>query len=337
MALLAMMPSINALAQKDPDGVVVYSLPQTNLTFDVDVVCETFHAGPYAAYASKFLGIEARTEDAVTYSLEKVVLTPFVEADNSARFSVNVPSAFKSTMLTLSTTGLVSLAGADPASPSVWRFPAATRGDFSDKGVSSNLSVESATLYHNAGDGFDSFAVQQSIVVEKSLEKKAKEAADMIFKLREYRVAIITGDTDMTYDGEAMGSAVAEMTRLEKQYMAMFVGYSDYSTQSMRYEVIPAASQSRQTIPAFRISESAGLVAQDDPSGAPVMVEIIPDAVKEVVLAPEEAAKKPAPSIRYRTPAICSIRLVQGKNIILQTRVPVYQMGVESSIPVSSK
>ena len=37
---------------------VTYSLPQTTVTVEVDAVQESFFAGPYAAYAKRFLGID---------------------------------------------------------------------------------------------------------------------------------------------------------------------------------------------------------------------------------------------------------------------------------------
>ena len=43
-----------------------------------------------------------------------------------------------------------------------------------------------------------------------------------------------------------MASAVAEITRMENEYMSMFIGYSDISTQKMNYDVVPTADNDAQ-------------------------------------------------------------------------------------------
>ena len=37
----------------------------------------------------------------------------------------------------------------------------------------------------------------------------------------------------------------------------------------------------------------------------------------------------------YRLPAICTVKIMNGVEILLQSRVPVYQLGQESSLPVN--
>ena len=99
--------------------------------------------------------------------------------------------------------------------------------------------------------------MQQNMVVEKSADKKAAEAAETIFKLRQKRLQIVTGDTDATYSGEAMGAAIAELTRLEEEYMTLFVGYSDYNDMAMSFDVIPDAEAESQMYIAFRYGRSS--------------------------------------------------------------------------------
>ena len=66
------------------------------------------------------------------------------------------------------------------------------------------------------------------------------------------------------------------------------------------------------------------------PSG---VLELIP---QEIVSVEEPAAsKKPSVLAYYRIPAVCTVKLIEGVNVLLQTRVPVYQLGVTSSLPVN--
>ena len=203
-------------------------------------------------------------------------MTPFMEADLSERFT-----APEGVVLPLTSQGLVALPSESSASQVSWRFPAMPKADFQSRGVTSNFSVEVTNLYKTGADG-ETVTVRQSLPVEKTLEKRASEAADMILKLRRTRVQIITGDTDMTYSGQAMGDAVAEMKRLEKEYLSLFVGYTDVQPQVYNVEVVPDASKSSQQYVAFRLSETDGAVAADDLSGKPVVLELTPEAVAPV-------------------------------------------------------
>ncbi len=334
LALAMTALAASAQTNEDPQGYVTYALPSTTISLDVEAVQEKFYAGPYAKFAEKYLGIKPRMKDETTVQLTQLKMTPLVEADQNRRYSItaskniNTSSVFK-----LSTTGLVTFADAKFADESVWRFPVEAKGDFSDKGLSSNLTSESTTLYRNEKKEsvYNKVSVQQNMVVEKTLEQKAAETANTILELRRQRLQIVTGDTDATYSGEAMGAAIEELTRLEKEYMTLFVGYSEYQTQKMRFDVVPEAGRENQIYVAFRLSDANGLVPADDVTGKPVVMEIVPQAFRQT------AAKKKgnAEVIYYRIPAVCTVKLKDGADLLLQNRMQIYQLGQDSSIPAS--
>lgn len=340
IALLALSaifaPSVsNAQDKADPSGYVTYSLPSTVIALEVDAVQEKFYAGPYAKFAEKYLGIKARQKDEASYQLTSVKMTPYVEADQSRRYSLELPKGQGPAFLKLTSQGLVSISDGGSSESTNWRFPTAGKGDFSDKGVSSNLTSESTTLYRNdkKESEYNKVSVQQNMIVEKSLEKKAAETAQMILDIRDQRLRIVTGDTDATYSGAAMGAAIDELTRLEKEYLMLFIGYSEFQTQKMNFEVIPQAGETQMYI-AFRLSDAAGLVPADNLSGKPVVMEIVPQKFAEPEGAPEAAKSAKGAVVNYRIPAICNVKLMDGVNMLLQSRIPVYQLGRESSTPL---
>ena len=337
LAFAVTMMSYAAYAQTgtDPEGYVAYSLPMTTISIEVEAVKESFYVGPYARYAEKYLGIKPRMKDETTVQLTQLKMMPLVEADQSRRYvlaaskkSLN-PSVFR-----LGTAGLVTFADSRFADESVWRFPVEGRKDFSDKGISSNLTSEATTLYRNEKkeSAYNRVSVQQNMVVEKTLEQKAAETADMILELRRQRLQIVTGDTDATYSGEAMGAAIEELTRLEKEYMTLFVGYSEFQTQKMKFDVIPQAGKDNQMYVAFRISDKNGLAPADDLTGKPVLMEIVP---QEFVQPEAPVTKSKEDVIYYRIPAMCIVKLKEGAELLMQCRMPIYQLGQESTIPAS--
>lgn len=336
-ALLMMLPfAVSAQKKSDPQGYLTYSLPSTTIMLEVEAVQETFYAGPYAKYAEKYLGIKARQKDETSVQLTRVAMTPFVEADQSRRYSLDVTEGqIEGTFFKLASGGLISFADAMYGNPSQWRFPTDMKGDFSEMGVSSNLTSQSATLYSNAGKS----AVKQNMLVGKTPEQRAAEAADMILKLRAQRLQIVTGDTDATYSGEAMGAAIAEITRLEEEYMMLFTGYEESQTQTMCFEVVPSADQEDQIYIAFRLSDTDGLVPADNLGGKPVIMQIIAQefVTPEVPAVDAKGKKKAVPQVlaHYRIPAVCTVKLMEGAKLLLQSRMPVYQLGQESSLPIN--
>ena len=172
------------------------------------------------------------------------------------------------------------------------------------------------------------------MVVEKTLEQKAAEAAQMILRLRDHRLKIVTGDTDATYSGEAMAAAIQELSSLEKEYMSLFVGYSDFNVQNMRFDVVPSAERESQMYVAFRISDTAGLVPADNLSGKPVVMEIVPQEVAAPVSEGKPGAK--VGCVYYLQPATCTVKIKEGNNLLVQGRMPVYQLGRLGSMPVNT-
>lgn len=342
LALVAVSMSAMSYAQKngDPRGVLTYCLPSTTVSLEVTAVQEHFHAGPYAKYAEKYLGIKARTADESLSRITEIKMTPYVEADLQSRYTLmSSDGKVDASFLKLSSAGLVSMTDAVLSKETSWRFPVESEGDFSDKGVTSNLTSEAVLLYKNdkKDAAFNKVSVQQNMIVAKTLEQKAAETAEMIVNLRKQRLQIVTGDTDATYSGEAMGAAIDELTCLEKEYMTLFLGYTESQSQKMNFEVIPQAGRETQKYIAFRLSDTAGLLSPDNISGKPVLMEFIPQEIMPVQMpvAEKDTKKMPATLAYYRIPAICTVKITDGAVQLLQSRMPVYQLGVVSSVPVN--
>lgn len=337
LLIAALIVSLTAYAQKatDPQGAVTYCLPMTTITIEVTALQENFYAGPYAEFAEKYLGVKTRTEDASVFRITDVKLTPYVEADLNARYSIMLEKGqLDASFLKLSASGLVSFADAAAGRQTSWRFPYASSGDFAGKGVMSNITSKPAELKKSTSN--KKVSVQQSMTVTKTLEQRAKEAADKIIELRQQRLNIVIGNTDATYSGEAMGAAIDELIRLEEEYMTLFFGYTETRTQTMNFDIVPEAGRENQKYRAFRLSDTAGLLPENNLSGKPVFIEFIPQEIQPVeVPADINEKKKPAVLAYYRIPATCTVKLYEGANVLLQTRISVYQLGIEATLPAN--
>lgn len=328
--ITCLMPEAAAQA-----GSVVYSLPRTTVRLTVEAQREAFTAGPYAAYAQKYLGVAARTQNATTYTLQQITLTPCVEADPAVRYAVSLPERATIGFLQLCTQGLVAMADDFAGHPTAWRF-AKEAGTERFEGIDplGNLGSETTTLYKavRSGEGYERVPVSQDNVVEKSPDRKAADAASVIFSLREKRQQIATGDTDATFSGEALQAAIDEITRLEAQYLSLFYGISDISIEIKSFDVTPLPDRKDQRYTAFRISQQ-GLQPASATEGKAVTVEFATEPLAE----PESASDRSKETlIHYRIPVITLCRVVHEGKTLLENRIPVYQLGEESTLPINS-
>ena len=356
VALTAGGQNVNRLekGQTPPDGVVIYSLPMTSIHLSVEAVCETYTPGPYSKWAKKYLGIDVPQEASTSYTLSNIRMTPYLEADRSCSYIVNLDGflgeASPASFFEFSSQGLLLLSDESKGKGDSWRFPSIAPGtEVLSSEATANLTSTETTLYRtvrNESGGCDRVAVRQSQVVEKSPEKKAQEAAAMILSLRENRINIITGNTDATFSGDALRAAVEEIGRLEEEYMSLFTGSTATSLQQMSFDVVPESGKSEELTVAFRLSDTQGLLPPDDVSGRPIVMEITPEDNEDVLytdqiiaeVEPSKARARHEAALRgnifYRIPGICTIRVIDGQNLILKSRMPVYQKGEDLTFPV---
>ena len=273
--------------------------PKTKLTFDVSAQLEQFYAGPYARYAQKYLGVEAKEEDSSKATLTSVVMKYGSDTEASGT--------------------------------SVWSKPGFAQSGFESRGVSANYTSEAATLF---SAGAASRIVSQSVTVEKTPEQKAREAADMVFLLRRNRIQIITGDTDATYSGEAMKAAIDELTALEQEYLSLFLGYTTTQEQKVTFELSPSSDAKDQIYVIFRLSDQEGLLPAEEIGGKPYYLDIAPQEMASAPAADPRAASRAKAVQTVRIPAICDLKVSDGVKTFLQSRIPVYQLGEDRVYPV---
>ena len=304
----------------------IYSLPSTTFVVEVDAVQEYFFAGPYATFAPKMLGFSAPEKDAVTAYVTRVALQPCVEADPSARYPVEAGLEY---LLSLSAQGLVCFRDTLEAEALRWRFSPLPSRDWTDKGLTGSdvLRTETTVEMVQVDTGFVQMPVTRKVPGTKTLEEKAAEAAEIILNVRQERMYIAMGHTDATFSGEALQAALEELSRIEEEYLALFRGYTVERPLHGIFDVQPSADERVQRYVAFVLSDTDGLKAEG--RGTPFYLELEAETNPEPV---DAGGRRRV--LRYREPAICTVRLTQDGRDLLVTRAPVYQLGAECSYTV---
>ena len=322
LCMAAMLP---LMAQEES-----YSLPQTTFTIQVEARQEAFFAGPYADYAKELLNLDVKKADAVTAQLLSVTLIPQLEADPSARFLVEGEDA---SLLPICSQGLIAFGSQQEASALKWRFPALPQAHF--EGAQMTTPKKEVTRIEHkmvqTDTGFVRMPVEQRVMEDKSLKEMADEAAQTLLSIRRERLNIATGNTDATFSGEALSAALAELSRLEEEYMALFTGYTVEKPFHETFEVIPHPAKNQRYL-AFRLSNQEGPVSQG--LGTPYYLELEPEELMEIQ---ENSDKKKSKSltVHYRIPVVCKVTLTEDGKVLIRSRVPVYQLGKEAIISLT--
>ena len=307
-----------------------YSLPMTTVTVEVDAVQESFFAGPYAPFAKKLLGIDVPQQDSFQTFVKEVRLLTRAEADPQARYTLDAKGE-TDRIFVLSSQGLVAFREREEAEDLVWRFDPQPRADFGTVALTPQSRTEVRTTWQvvRTDTSFTRVPVQESVLSEKTPEMKAKEAADLILRARKERFNIATGNTDATFSGEALGAALAELERVEKEYLTLFTGYSVEREHHGSFDVVPSVSAREQEYPAFRLSDREGLAAD----GAGTLYTLVFDPV-EVSEGSHSGRTSGKNVVRYRIPAVCRVSLCAEGKTICTGRFPVYQLGRECMYPL---
>jgi hypothetical protein len=315
--LLCLWPS--ARAQE-----ITYALPSTTLSVQVEVEQVNFFAGPYANYARKFLNMDVKDRDAVSSAITAVEIVPRVEADGQALYTADAENAG---LLSLSAQGLVALQ--NKADASAWRFLPPVNAAFPGS-VASPSKEETRISYKSiqTEEAVVQVPVEHKVKSAKTMEDKAAEAAEMILSVRKDRLNIVSGNTDASYSGEAMGAALKELERIEQEYMALFQGYTVKRTYTASFDVVPEAGQNVQRYLAFRLTDNGPV--PDGQKGVPYYIELEPEQLKYAPDDERSGKKTKVAPLHYRIPAVCRVRFTRDGQRLIEARIPVYQLGMDA-------
>ncbi len=166
--------------------------------------------------------------------------------------------------------------------------------------------------------------------INQTPESMAQDAANTIFLLRKRRIELITGEAGEHVFGAGLSSALAALDRVEEEYLALFMGKQYTETIVKSYNITPETNA--QTAVVCRFTESAGLLASDDLTGRPVLLEFTPTEASQ----PLPVASKSDKNITYkRIAGEVACRLTEGSTLYGSAQLPIYQFGKYIAVPIA--
>ncbi len=336
LSILLLFISLTNFAQRNRDDDelvpaivegVAYSLPRTGIRVTVEATQEKYFHGPYFQFAEALLGIEnAPATDSESWTIKDIQIETFSEADPDQVYKAMGNAAF---LLSLTESG--TLAGINKEVESS-----------TDKLVVSSFLSEAKTpdvifpdlslnpFFEEVED-----SIRGSVLVVKSIEEKAQEAAHTITKLRKRRFKSLGNAYEVQLpDGDAYELMVDELGKLEDEYVALFIGKTYKETFTYSFDYIPGNNSVSGDV-LFRVSNTNGVLPKTDLTGAPIVI----DVKKIEQLASAQASVKDTQNtmattnVFYRMPGKAEIQILNGINTMASTRADLAQFGTVAPVP----
>lgn len=304
-------------AVKANDFGITYSLPKTSLVVVVEVTKTVHKAGPYYQYAEKYLGVKnAIVKDETYYELGKVRLVNRGIPDPERTYIVEFKAGTVAPYAYLTEDGLLCSINAEYT-------PEQSEDETSAKKNKGVTKVSDPSVF------------SEELLMAGSTARQAEVAAKQIYRIRESRLGILTGDADnLPPDGDAMKIVISELENQETALTNLFTGVTNKETSEYEVTIVPTEDLENEVI--FRFSKQMGIVDADDLGGAPVYLDL--KAIDRApALDPKEAEKKEKSlkGIVYNVPGKASIEISMDRKSLYKGEAMITQFGTcEGLAPV---
>lgn len=324
---------------------LVYALPRTVLKVRIDALKTIVVPGPYCQFAQKYLGIvDAPLKKTDEWRISNVDISSTLESDPNAFYAVTPGDKIKIDFLKICSSGLViPITGFGVNSTSkkdIRDSETDNKTFFTDLSTSPFIASEKTIYYSKVKHDsvFVRVPIQKDMVIEKNIEEKARNAADFIFMLRKRRSDFLSVDADHNLNGDGLKIALDEITRLEQEYLSLFIGKSFTESAVHFLEFIPNQPEGESSI-LFRFSSSRGVLPSSDLSGNPILLKTTPESTPESYKGffqsfSMEKDKLMNDVIYYRIPTSAIISLSDGKTEMITRRISICQYGPLVRMPV---
>ncbi len=314
LPLAAQTKVVKKTAVKATNYGITYSLPKTTLVINAEVIKSTCKAGPYYQYAEKYLGVKnVVTEDKTYYELGKIQLFNKGIPDPDNSYIVEFKAGTVAPYAYLTEDGLLCAINTEYT-------PEESALEQSKKQAPAAESVTDASVF------------SEELLMAGSVAKQAEVAAKQIYRIRESRMNILTGEADnLPPDGQAMKIVIEELEAQEKALTNLFTGIITRTVD--RYETTLVPADDMEKVVLFRFSTQLGVLAADDLGGAPVYINL-KATERAAVLDLKEAEKKDKgmKGIIYNVPGKASVEILMNQKTLYKGEVQVTQFGTTESL-----
>ena len=322
----------------------VYALPRTVLK--VELTCEEMKSvpGPFREYADKYLGItEVINQNTSQWRICDVDISAHQEMDPQMVFQVHLldGSMNSAPLEAMMEKGVImdgtALIQEGIKTPALGVSVQKDYVQYRDLGIYSNFEERTETMYKTivTDTSFLEVPVNRTITEQKSLTKKAEEAADFILELRTRRFELLTGEYEGYPQGEAMKAALDKLDDLEESYLSLFTGRTLVRQETRSWFLVPESGSSATSYPLAVFSEALGFVPRELNEGLPLQISMEPMGITRNLDAyfSNQVTGEQSNVFYYRIPDLVNLKLMLGEEELAEQRISLYQAGSLISTP----
>lgn len=294
-----------------------YSLPRTVLQFDFTIEETLSYVGPYCDYAGFVGATDIITENSKQYRIVDVTMNSVAEADPNATFFIAMNNKKGETIdVHLTPQGILQSVGTEPQP--------------TEEPTLSPM-MKPAVQAQEAN-----FKYQYGATAMKTEEQQAIAAAEMITKIRDEKIKLLTGYQETAFNRDTYRQMYADLDEMEQEYLSLFVGKKVTNQQVFTVYVTPSKDVPLQTIAKF--SPKFGFSSGTAGSGEVITVQVMslqntgtinqlsPSAVE--TLSHEN-------KLFYRIPETANVKLCLGpEKVLFETRSTIAQLGAFMLAPL---
>lgn len=294
---------------------VYYALPRTVIQLDFMVDKTELIEGPFSGYAYMVGANDVIIDNEVEYILRDVVMSTYAEADPNATFFVAINAKKgESQPFYLNARGILEGVG--------------MTHEFKEVQTASPLKVQVST-----DNG--TFKYQYGPNGLRSEDQQARSAADMINRIREEKIKLLTGFQETAFSLETYRQMYADLDQMESDYLSLFVGKRLVNTVVKTVYVTPSKEVPTQTIAKF--STDSGFSTGTAGSGDVITLQAISLKTTGSINEPSQSAVETIShenKLFYRIPETANVKLSLGGKVLLEQRATVAQYGVFMLAPL---
>ena len=326
------------------DGSLVYGLPLTVLDIEVDVEKRIEKQGPYSKFANDLLGIkDIINQDKEIWSITGIRVNSYSELDPAELYVIESSTLFQTNVLALRKSGLIL-----DLNPEIYerskeirksKRPSDFQTGFLDMGSDEYFVNQADTVFRLVK--LDTAFIKIPYLVEKkkqlTIDQLAEKAAKSLLELRDGKHLILTGEANVFPQDK---SALDEMNRLEKEYLALFAGKTWTESKTFSYSLIPQKDIAGKPVTLCRFSTQNGITEAASKTGTPVNIQFISvrKAKDLTVITRPETENEPAAKydkLFYRMPEVVSVNIKMGEDGLYNSRKLIYQFGQILQLPAN--
>lgn len=309
-----LISSANAQLLQQGETALVYYAPKNYVVVDFEYIVNTYEAGPYARYAQSLLGItDAILETRTEFILGTPHITTRTIADGRRAYKVLPEKDFPTQLLTIDNKGL--LVG--------YNLPPEQQEKKKHSTPHTSQLIE---------DHLQSMPLTEEQLDLRSDEAKAKAIAKQIFRLRETRMYLLSGELEHTpADGTAMRLVLNELQQAEEKLLRLFVGQHKCITKHERMEFLPTEDSATERRFMY-FSHENGFTSSENIDATPITISLTAhrQQMRPIIGKQKKDSKNNQPSqIIYNLPGQADICLTYDGKILAERTISIAQYGID--------